>query len=310
MFLSKRSISLIILIFFFFLIFLKSFSWNSQFNEEFIRINFERQSECNLENPGKCSKLNKSLLITFWGERSSQFWLTKNLHLKYPERNFDYLIMIYDNSTWNSHPIYSKAIWIRVENQKRFWFIKRFLSRHLIESYRFIWILDEDVQFDFHPLTYECVVNHYQILLSSPGRLLGSISYLITRISPLYEDKIGRWTDFVETGPLIVFHSSALSCLWNFINEKVSSGYGLDLIWCQILSQICFKNISSKKICAILDSFSMNHLSQGINTVDVGNRELPAYQEYYRKYKTKKQSFGPIDQHSSILYSCTNQSMI
>ncbi|CAF1500192.1 unnamed protein product [Adineta ricciae] len=146
--------------------------------------------------------------------------------------------MIYDNSTWNSHPIYSKAIWIRVENQKRFWFIKRFLSRHLIESYRFIWILDEDVQFDFHPLTYECVVNHYQIL-----------------------------------------------------------------------SEMCFKNISSKKICAILDSFSMNHLSQGINTVDVGNRELPAYQGFYQKYKTKKQSFGAIDQHSSILYSCTNQSM-
>ncbi|UJR24140.1 hypothetical protein I4U23_027106 [Adineta vaga] len=229
--------------------------------------------------------MNKSLIITFWGKRSSKFWLINNIHLKYPEDFFDYIIMIYDNSTWNFHPIYDKAIWIRVKDQMRFWFLKRFLSPYLIQSYNYIWIIDQDIQFDFNPLVYECILNHYQILLSSPGRLLGSISYLFTRISPQYENKIGRWTDFVETGPLIVFNSSAFACIWNFINEK---------------------NILTQKICAILDSFSVNHLAEGINTVDYGNQELSAYEEFYRNYKTKRQNFGPIDKDLLVLDSCTN----
>ncbi|UJR28398.1 hypothetical protein I4U23_009639 [Adineta vaga] len=141
---------------------------------------------------------------------------------------------------------------ISLPDQKRFWFI------------------DEDVRFGFNPLVYECILEHYQIFLSSPGRLL------------------------------------AFACIWNLMNEKVSTGYILDLVCCQILNQIYFRNISSKQICSILDSFSIDHLSDGINTVDVGNQELSVYEDLYRNYKTKRQAIGPIVKDLSILYGCTN----
>ena len=184
------------------------------------KLNLNRRFDCNLRTPNNCHVTNKSLFITFWGKRSAGRWVSLNLLSIFPEHSFDYIIMIYDNSTWNDHPVYDKAIWIYVKNQFRFWYIKRFISPHIIRAYRYIWIVDDDARFDFNTQAYECVISQFNILLSAPARLTGPISYLITRISPSYTSKIGRWTDFIETGPLVIANSSALACLWNYISEK------------------------------------------------------------------------------------------
>jgi hypothetical protein len=279
------------------------------------KLSFERRVDCNLQTPNNCRGTNKSLVVTFWGQDSTRRWITKNFLSAFPEKYFDYMIMIYDNSTWNHHPVYEKAIWIRVKNQIRYWYIKRFLAPHTLRAYRYIWIVDEDTRFDFNTQAYECVADQFNILLSAPGRLTGSFSYLITRISPHYTSKIGRWTDFVETGPIVIAHSSALACLWNYISERGSSGHGLDLVWCRILSAECFQQYPLSKVCAILDTFAVDHDSSGITTVYSGGAELPIYDKYYPNYKTKRLVFGAIATDSSAFDICaeklsTNQSLI
>ena len=279
------------------------------------QLTFERRFDCNLQTPNSCHVTNKSLVVTFWGHNSIQRWITKNFLSAFSEKYFDYMIMIYDNSTWNHHPVYEKAIWIRVKDQIRYWYIKRFLAPYILRAYRYIWIVDEDARFDFNTQAYECILDQFNILLSSPGRLTGSFSYLITRISPHYTSKIGRWTDFVETGPIVIANSSALACLWNYIDEKGSSGHGLDLIWCKILSTECFPQNSVPGVCAILDSFAVDHDSAGINTVYSGGAELPAYDKYYENYKTKRLVLGAIANDSSTFDMCaekfsSNQSFI
>jgi hypothetical protein len=105
--------------------------------------------------------------------------------------------------------------------------MKRFISpAHILRAYRYLWIVDDDAQFHFNTQSYEYDIDQFKILLSSPARLIGPISYLISRISPDYTSKIGRWTDSVETGPLVIVNSSSLACLWNYISGKVSLGYG------------------------------------------------------------------------------------
>ncbi|CAF0978010.1 unnamed protein product [Adineta steineri] len=284
--------------------------------EKNYELNFQRRVNCNLQTPNNCHIINKSLVISFWGEKSGKKWIALNFLKIFPEKSFDYIIMIYDNSTWNNHPIYEKAIWIYVKNQIRYWYIKRFLPPYIIQAYRYIWIVDDDARFDFNTQAYECVINQFNILLSAPARLTGPISYLFTRISPHYTSKIGRWTDFVETGPLVIANSSAFACLWNYISEKVSLGYGLDLIWCKILSTQCnFQENPVLKTCAILDTFAVDHDAVEVSTIDFGSAELPAYNKYYQNYKTKRQIFGAIATDSSIFDICaekysTNQSFI
>jgi hypothetical protein len=61
--------------------------------------------------------------------------------------------------------------------------------------------------------------------------------------------------------------------------------------------------------------FAVNDDANGINTVDFGTAELPAYENYFEDYKTKKMVFGSIGIDSSVFDICdqkfsTNQSFI
>jgi hypothetical protein len=267
-------------------------------------LSFERRVDCNLQTPDNCHTTNKSLIITFWGQKSSQHWLVSNLLSAFPDRYFDYIVMIHDNSSWNHYPAYDKIIWIHVKRQLRFWYLKRFISPHTLRAYRYVWILDDDIRLDFNTRVYECVADKFKILLSSPARGQGRTIYKVTRKVSNYTSRIGRWTDFVETGPIFVAQTLAATCIWNYIDEKVGLGYGLDLVWCRVLSTQCFQQRSISKICAILDAFVAHHESTRITTLQIGLDEMPAYSKYYKKYSSKKLLFGPVASDSSALNQC------
>ena len=270
-------------------------------------LNFERRVNCNFQTPNNCHTTNKSLVITSWGYRSKKHWLPWNMLSVFPEKHFEYIVVIHDNSTWNQHPNYNKIIWIHVDRQLGYWYFKRFLSPHTLRAYRYIWIVDDDISFNFSTRVYECVLDKFKIPLSSPAREQGKISIKITKRALNYTSRVGRWTDYVEIGPLLVAQRLAAICIWNYLSESGGSGYGLDLIWCKLLSARCFQQRSVSKICAILDAFSTNHHSPRINSLRNGLLERQLYQHYYLNYSSKQLVFGPVASDRSSLRDCEEQ---
>ncbi|CAF1528503.1 unnamed protein product [Adineta ricciae] len=234
-------------------------------------LSLEGKKRCNLKTPEPCFGTNKSLVITFGEGKSGQRWLALNLLNVFPEQYFDYIVMVHDNSSWNHYSGYDKIVWIHVRGQFRFWYVKRFAPPHILRAYRYIWIIDDDARFHFNTRAYECVVEKYNVLLSSPG----------------------RWTDFVEIGPLVIGKAWIWTCLWDYLSEKNSLGYGLDNIWCGVINT-CFRETLPSRACAILDIFVVHHDSERINNAQIGLAEMPAYEKPYKLYWAKMQEFGPI----------------
>ena len=267
-------------------------------------ISLERNSECNLINRSQCYTTQKSLVVSFWRESSRKKWLVKNILKVFPEDHFTCLIMVHDNSSWASYLNRERFIWIHVNAQKRFWFLKRFLTPPILKAYNYIWVLDDDTELLFDPLHYECVIAQLNISLSSPGRLKGITSHSITRVNEKFAGKIGRWTDFVEIGPIFVASSSAWECLWHYLSAFVGLGWGLDLIWCKLLTHKCSLNTTNGRSCAVLDIFEANHLSESIGTTVAGGQEIPAYYKYYNSFRSEKQNLGPLVSDRAIYSSC------
>jgi hypothetical protein len=85
------------------------------------------------------------------------------------------------------------------------------------------------------------------ISLSPPGRLSGVLSHDITKINKKFKKQIGRWTDFIETGPIVIISSSAWQCLYMYLDAAAVTGWGFDYIWCNIIAQKCLPNLNVKK---------------------------------------------------------------
>ena len=267
-------------------------------------ISLEGDTGCNLINRSRCYTAKKSLVVSFWRESSRDKWLAKSILNVFTEDHFTCVIMVHDNSSWVSYHNRERLIWIYVNAQKRFWFLKRFLTPPVLKAYNYIWIIDDDTELLFDPLHYECVITQLNISLSAPGRLKGVASHAITRVDENFVNKIGRWTDFVEIGPIFIGSSSAWECLWHYLSPFVGLGWGFDLIWCKLLAHKCSMNTTHEQSCAILDIFGVNHLSEYIGTTAAGSRERSAYDEYYKNFHTTQQNLRPLAKDRTIYSSC------
>lgn len=268
-------------------------------------VSLEGDTDCNLNKRDSCYTVNKSLVVTFWRNSSRDRWLAKNILKKFPGKYFVRIIIVHDNSNWASYPDKELFIWIYVNSQKRFWYVKRFLTPSILKAYKYMWILDDDVELLFEPLHYECVITQLNISLSSPGRLNGIASHASTLVNKDFVDKIGRWTDFVEIGPIVVSSTSAWECIWHFLSPFGGLGWGLDLIWCRLLAHNCGSNTTMQKTCAVLDIFQVNHLSNYIGSTAAGSREMPAYNQYYKSFYTQQVNMGPLANDRIIYSFCT-----
>ena len=138
---------------------------------------------------------------------------------------------------------------------------KRFALPSMVQSYQYVWLLDDDSELLFDPLHYQCVVKSLDIPLSAPGRLAGALSHDITRVNDGYKAQMGRWTDFVETGPLAVASSAAWQCIFQYLDPSTGSGWGLDSVWCRMLAGLCFPEADRFKVCGIVDAFRCETIS-------------------------------------------------
>ena len=243
--------------------------------------------------------------MSFWSESSRSKWLSQNILSAFPETTFDHVIMLHDNSTWTSHDGYLKFVWIRAYRQFRFWYLKRFITPHIIRAYRYIWVVDDDAELLFHPLHYECVVDHFKIPLSAPTYLSGPRSHPITNPDSNFERKIGRWTDFVETGIVVVGSSLAWECIWHHMNLATGFGWGIDLVWCRMIGAKCLPKEQEMRACAILDKFGINHLSHGVTSRTEGQPEVAAYEtEDFRYFHTQMRNIAALADNSDVFDLC------
>ncbi|CAF1615891.1 unnamed protein product [Rotaria magnacalcarata] len=267
-------------------------------------ISLEGDRDCNLINRSLCYTTKKSLVVSFWRDSSRKKWLAKNIFKVFPGDHFTRVIMIHDKSNWFNFHNHEQLIWIHVNAQKRFWYMKRFITPEILSAYKYIWVLDDDVELLFDSLHYECVIAQLNVSFSSPGRLKGITSHAITRVNQDYANKIGRWTDFIEIGPIVVGTSSAWQCLWHYMSAFVGLGWGFDLVWCRLLAHKCSLNITMERSCAVLDIFGVDHLSEYIATTALGSQETPAYNEYYGNFHTKQVNIAPLANDINIYSSC------
>ncbi|CAF1416873.1 unnamed protein product [Didymodactylos carnosus] len=253
-----------------------------------------------------CNAVNKSLLISFWSEKSHSKWLSQNIVTAFPETDFDCVIMLHDNSTWTSHEAYTKFIWIRAQRQIRFWYLKRFITPYILRAYRYIWVVNDDAELAFKPLHYQCVVDHLNIPLSGPVYLSGAHAHPITNPDSNFIQKIGRWTDFVETGIVLVGSSLAWECIWKYLDLATGFGWGIDLVWCKMIGIKCLPKGQENRACAILDAFGMHHRTDGIVSIAKGSPEAAAYQILeYKIFNTKMKNFAPVAENRDIFDSCS-----
>lgn len=266
-------------------------------------LTFERRQSCHLRKRSPCRKSNKSLVITFWSEKSRSRWVSQNILTAFPSDSFDHIVFVFDNSTWNGHPAYQQSIFIHVDSQIRFWFVKRFVPTTISKQYRYIWILDDDAQLTFDPKQYECVVDRLSISLSSPSRMKGAWRHEVTSFHADYIDRIGRWTDFVEIGPIFVASSEAWSCIDYYLDEVINWGWGLDMIWCKMLSTMCFSS-NRENVCAVLDVFNFIHQSETVNSGQIGWKELSFYEKFYPSLQSERKTYGPLARDVSVIKMC------
>ena len=267
-------------------------------------LTFQRRTQCNHRSKQMCYSTNKSLVVTFWSNKSREKWVSQNILQAFPLDLFDHIIFVHDNSSWHHHPGHAYFIWIRVIGQLRFWYLKRFVLPIIANTYEYLWILDDDAQLNFNPLQYQCVIKNLNILLSAPARSTGIISHPLTRKDTSFSNRIGRWTDFIETGPIVIASTFAWRYIHMYLDPSTGTGWGLDLIWCKMIAQYCLPSHRSMKVCAILDAFSVDHQSTSISSSADGRLEIPIYMRTYKVWLARKVNLGPLANDSQLIEQC------
>lgn len=267
-------------------------------------LTFQRRTQCNHQSREMCYSTNKSLVVTFWSEKSKQKWVSQNILQTFPVDSFDHMIFVHDNSSWHHHPGYAHFMWIHVVGQLRFWYLKRFVLPIIAATYEYLWILDDDVQLNFNPLQYQCVIKNLNVLLSAPARLTGAISHSLTKKDTSFSNQIGRWTDFIETGPIVVASTFAWKYIHMYLDPSTGSGWGLDLIWCKMLAQYFSSSSQRMEVCAILDAFGVDHQSTDINSGVDGGVEMAVYLPTYQVWLAEKINIGPLANDSRLMELC------
>eukprot|EP00002_Diphylleia_rotans_P031373 TRINITY_DN6514_c0_g1_i1.p1 TRINITY_DN6514_c0_g1~~TRINITY_DN6514_c0_g1_i1.p1 ORF type:complete len:296 (+),score=46.16 TRINITY_DN6514_c0_g1_i1:165-1052(+) len=111
--------------------------------------------------------------------------------------------------------------------------------------------------------------------------------------------KVGRWTDFVECGPLTIFSREAWNCFWKYIQNDGATGWGYDFY---------FETLCAPRQAALLDNQCLYHLhthSASSNKV-YKRRKKNEWQTVMRRlgntHKARMMFYGPITLSNSTVW--------
>lgn len=200
-----------------------------------------------VELPGK----QRVLVAVFAGARN-QSLVDHNLR-RFAAADFALMLFIYDDSDWSAFEWFPRATVVRVQGQMKWWYVKRFLLPAVVNGgeYSYLLLLDHDVTLStdgFDPAGFIALLTSYGVLLAQPAHSPDSQT---THQSLFVEPElIGMWTDFVECGPLVAFHTSIWPCVWDLLQADLVVGYGLDMIW----GPLCAPHHT-----AVIHAYTMKH---------------------------------------------------
>jgi hypothetical protein len=89
-----------------------------------------------------------------------------------------------------------------------------------------------------------------------------------------------------------------------YIDASTGTGWGLDLIWCNMITERCLPSSEHKKACAILDAFGVEHQSTGVSSSGDGAPELPIYTQMHKRWLTKQQNIGSLAKDNKLFELC------
>jgi hypothetical protein len=145
-----------------------------------------------------------------------------------------------------------------------------------------------------------------KIPFSSPTRLTGAASHSITRQVNKLQPNIGRWTNFIEIGPVIVGESNVWQCLWHYLLPTVGAGYGLDFAWCRIIGELCLDEAQRLKTCALLDIFGIHHESKAFSRAGDLSNDFNAHKKY-RNFSVRRKNIGFLAENIQVFNICSLQ---
>ena len=170
------------------------------------------------------------------------------------------MLFAYDSFDWSSQKWYNdeRVILVRHLKQMKWWFIKRFVTPLTVEPYDYLWFSDDDASFSWNPHEFMDLLDAHQVELAQPSHFThqpcAPSGWPIAhhRSTQNGGGINGRWTNFVECGPLAIVKKTLWKqCLWNFLQDDLTSGYGLDELW----------HDACKAKSAIIDKYPMCHNS-------------------------------------------------
>lgn len=215
------------------------------------------------------------------------------------DTQFQLMLFLYDNTTWHEFEWYNRigTVAIRVLHKMKFWYFKRFLPPNMARAFRYIIMLDADVDFDppFDPILYLKIVSAFNIELSQPAHSRSSADSH-RGIRTQNGKHIGRYRDFVECGPVVFLSSRGYQCIYELLQLDLTSGWGLDVLWADYLKSVCGFGPTS---VGLLDVFTITHdKPTGHGTAsgqpgfnDAANDEL---NEYMNRFPNVRQGWGRI----------------
>jgi len=187
---------------------------------------------------------HKSLLAVPVGKKGLETGLVDKMVQKFGFEHFAIMLFHFDDADYTQYEWYDQCVHITVIGQMKWWFIKRFLTPQLVVSYEFIFIWDDDMDVElFDPIAYLDLVRKYQLHLSSPAQLplngeKTSIWNLMMQPENVdFNETPIRYTNFVECASPVA-SSKSWPCLWDVLQNDLSSGWGYDLAWYMLCNDI------------------------------------------------------------------------
>ena len=174
----------------------------------------------------------KTLVAIFVGKKSIGTVSSNIKHLGFEK--FSYIVFNYDGCNLIDQEWFDRVIVVTAIKQMKWWFIKRFVTPSMMASYDYVFVVDADC--DMSSLDGTAFVRD----LARNGVQIGQPAHSQDSFQPQYPfliannknlNKIGMWSNFIESGPLVAFSRDVWSCVWDLLQPDLTSGYGYDLVW-------------------------------------------------------------------------------
>jgi hypothetical protein len=214
----------------------------------------------------------KSLVVMAVGGKGKHH--VNKLVLQFGFDHFDYMFFQYDTSDWSDFDWIDRVVCIRLPAQMKWWYIKRFVTPMVSQRYNFIWVVDDDAGVAHIDATlFEQILTRHNVSMAQPAQRYPGGWWSINRQQFHARDshRVGRWVDFVEGGPIIVFQSNFYcQCAWEFIQEDLTSGYGLD----SMMARYCEQQYGIREF-AVIDLLPLDHWD--LKTASKKDKKRPLY---------------------------------